>query len=164
MSLDKDLTIDIERLDSEWISLPSTYYLYREEADYLDIKLRKLKIKLDFSVAELDGKVRLDPKQYFGVDKTTETQIRSYIESNENILAIKEEMLEVEKKKKLLSSACEALEMKRDALKNLVVLMNGEYFSTKSVKIDFNDVVAKNNEESKRNIRREMRDRLNKNN
>lgn len=161
--LEKDLTIDFSRLDVEWINLPSLYFKYREETDYLETRMRKKKLKLEFETSQLDGKIRLDPKNYIGVEKPTETQIRCFIESDENIYSIKSEMLELEKKKKLLASACSALEMKRDALKNLVQLLNGEYFTTKaigpSVPVAENGSCDMNIE--RRNIRREIKERMN---
>ena len=100
--LEKDLTINIENLIEEWIQLPSIYFAYREEADYLDISMRKQKMKLDFAIAELDGKVRKEPAIYLGVEKPTENQIKCYIESHEDVFSIREKMLETEKKRKLL--------------------------------------------------------------
>ena len=162
--LEKDLTINIENLIEEWIQLPSIYFAYREEADYLDISMRKQKMKLDFAIAELDGKVRKEPAIYLGVEKPTENQIKCYIESHEDVFSIREKMLETEKKRKLLVSACNALEMKKDALKNLTNLQNSEYFSLSSVKTDFTDIVQNGQEKVSRNIRREILGRLNNNN
>ena len=118
-------------------------------------------MKLDFEMAKLDSVVRLDPKEYLGVEKPTEAQIRCYIEANDLIYQIKEEVIEIDKKKKLLASACSALEMKRDALKNLVQLMNGEYFTTKRSDGLVNSAIADDRKETKRNVRREIRERMN---
>ena len=159
--LEKDLTIDFSQLDVEWINLPSIYFKYREETDYIEIKMRKKKMKLDFEMSSLDGRIRLDPKNYIGVEKPTETQIRCFIESDDKVYAIREEMLELEKRKKLLSSACQALEMKRDALKNLVQLLNGEYFTTKRIGVSVDNELSINMNTERRNIRREIKQRMN---
>ena len=42
-ALEKDLTIDPAKLDVEWINLPSLYFAYREEADYLMFECEKRK-------------------------------------------------------------------------------------------------------------------------
>lgn len=159
--LEKDLTIDFSQLDIEWINLPSLYFKYREETDYLEVQARKKKLKLDFEISRLDGQIRLDPKNYIGVEKPTETQIKCFIDSDENIFSIKCEMLEIEKKKKLLSSACQALEMKRDALKNLVQLLNGEYFTTKRINVPSDEKGVVGLDIERRNIRREIKQRMN---
>lgn len=161
LSLEKDLTIDISRMDSEWITLPSLYFKYREEGDYLDIRLRKLKIELDFETAKLDGLVRGDPLTYVGVEKPTEAQIRCYIGSSDKVFEIQEKILIVEKKRKLLASAVAGLEMKRDSLKYLTQLINGEYFTTRCSDGNVLAHIASNSETTKRNIRREIRKRMN---
>lgn len=161
LSLEKDLTIDIQRMDSEWITLPSLYFKYREEGDYLDIRLRKLKIELDFETAKLDGTVRSDPMTYVGVEKPTEAQIRCYIASSDKIFELQGKILELEKKRKLLASACAGLEMKRDSLKYLTQLINGEYFTTRCSDKSMLAHIASNGEKTKRNIRREIRKRMN---
>lgn len=160
-SLEKDLTIDFSRLDVEWINLPSLYFKYREETDHIEIRMRKKKMMLDFEMSQLDGRVRLDPKNYIGVEKPTETQIKCFIESDEKIFTIRTEILELEKKRKLLASACQSLEMKRDALKNLVQLLNGEYFSTKRISVQAEGEVPFASDIERRNIRREIKERMN---
>lgn len=161
LSLEKDLTIDIQRMDTEWITLPSLYFKYREEGDYLDIRLRKLKIKLDFETAKLDGLVRADPMSYVGVEKPTEAQIRCYIGSSDEVFEIQTKILELEKKRKLLASAVAGLEMKRDSLKYLTQLINGEYFTTRCTDGKVLASIASDSEKTKRNIRREIRKRMN---
>lgn len=162
LELEKDLSIDPNRLDAEWIKLPGLYFKYREEADYLDSLARKKKMQIEYEGSQLDASVRLDPRQYLGVEKPTEAQVRCFIEGNENIFKLKEEMFEIEKKKKLVISACSSLEMKRDALKNLVQLLNGEYFSTKRIDGVMTPFVDNEKQTVQRNIRREIRGRMNK--
>lgn len=161
-ALTTDLTININCLDAEWLTLPSLYFKYREESDYLDIRLRKAKMKLDFESAKLDSQIRSDPKNYFNIEKPTETQIRCFIQSSDMAFEIENEIIELERKKKVLASAIASLEMKRDALKNLTQLLNGEYFTTRRVDKDVLQHMEKNQDIEKRNIRREMRVRMNK--
>lgn len=158
--LEKDLTIDPSRLDIEWIGLPSIYFKYREEEDDTEMRMRKLKLKIDFEVSKLDGQIRLDPSSFTKSEKPTESQIKCCIESNESIFELRMKMLDLEKRKKLLSSASSALEMKRDALKNLVTLLTGEYFSTKTYSKKDGETIE-GNFNSKRNVRREIRERMN---
>ena len=160
-NISKDLTIDPERLDAEWIVLPSVYYQYREEADILDIRARKKKLQLDFEMAKLDGEVRLEPVARLGVEKPTEAQIRCYIESHETIYNIRCEMLEIEKKKKMVASICSGLEMKRDALKNLVQLINSEYYSIRRTNGELTKDLGDINATAKRIVRRDVKSRLN---
>ena len=160
-NISKDLTIDPERLDSEWIALPSLYYQYREECDFLDIRARKKKIQLEFEMSKLDGQIRLDPIAHLGVEKPTEAQIRCFIESNEKVYGIRCEMLEIEKKRKLVASVCAGLEMKRDALKNLVQLTNSEYYSIRRTNGELLKEIMNESNATKRTVRREIKSRLN---
>ena len=153
--LEKDLTINPDKLDVEWMLLPSLYFKDREEADYVDTLLAKKKMELDVAMAELDQKIRATPKSILGVDKPTENGIKAYVDSDVGINRIKSEYIDLTKRRKLLASAITALEMKRDSLKNLVLLYNGEYFSSRPVS-GIGDVSAGD----KRNIRREIKARI----
>lgn len=153
--LERDLTVNPDKLDVEWMLLPSLYFKYREEADYVDTLLSKKKMELDIAIAELDRKIRATPKSILGIDKPTENSIRSCIDCDIEINGIKTEYIDLTKRRKLLASAISALEMKRDSLKNLVSLYNGEYFSSKPV-----NGIGDINAGDRRNIRREIKARI----
>lgn len=152
--LEKDLSIDIDRLGSEWLLLPSMYFKYREEADYVDTLIAKKKVELDVAIAELDQKVRATPKSYLGTEKPTEGCIKSFVDCDVEINGIKSEYIDLNKRRKLLSSAIAALEIKRDSLKNLVTLYNSEYFSSRPMD------GQSDNAGDRRNIRREIKARI----
>lgn len=159
--LEKDLSIDTQRLDAEWTKLPLLYFRYREEMDYVDTLIKKEKLRLDCEIAKADAEARLTPKVILLVEKPTETQIKNYVESKPGIVEIKEKIIDLTKRQKLFASAVSGLEMKRDALKNLVQIMNSEYFTTRNNE-EVQQAVNPELEISKRNLRREVKMRLNK--
>ena len=157
--LEKDLTIDVQRLDSEWIKLPSLYFAYREEADKLDAMLRKAKVDLEIETSKADTEYRQHPRQYFGCDKATEAQVKNAVEADSHVVEVKLRIVDLTKRRAIVLSAVAALEMKRDSLKNLVALQNSEYFVSKPI-LPEDDSGNGGFEAQRRNIRREIRDRL----
>lgn len=116
MNYDKDLEIDRDSLDEEWIKQPSLYAKYAEE-------YRKAKAKFDDVKSRLTLEIKLDHKKFLDVDKITDKII-------ESILLRQPEFVEAKKNKKIFEHAEEAFgRHRKKALEGLVQLYIGEYFS-----------------------------------
>lgn len=157
--LEQDLNVDLTRLDAEWVKLPQLYFKYREEADYVESSIQRKKLDLEQKAATVDKDVRQNPELYLGEKKYTEAMVKAFVDSAPDVVAVKEELLNLGKKKRLLASAIAALEIKKDSLKNLTTLYASEYFVSSP-----GDGSGTLPDVSKKNIRREIKNRMKESN
>ena len=99
MSVKDDLIINPMQLDEEWAKLPILYHTYMEEAESIDARIRTKKMTLERTDAELDRSLRV--KADAEGRKVTEMQIKCSIASNTKRHGLQNEILELEKNKKL---------------------------------------------------------------
>lgn len=136
MDYNKDLEIDKDSLDEEWIKQPHIYMQYAKAAAETAMERDIAKEALDVTRAEVDMDIRQNPEKYnapedkHGVAKVTEAFVSScIILSNEHKSCLKEynkKKLEAD----LIAAGLRAMEHRKKALEGLVQLYIGEYFST----------------------------------
>jgi len=156
MNVKEDIRLDLNNLDTEWADLPDQFHKYSEEGDLLDSEIKIKKLQLEILEANLDLKIRANPKT-FQIDKLTETIVKSTIRADLKWQEESLEILELEKQRKLMASACRALEMKRDALKNIQSLYLSEFYVAPSDPEKKQERELRVEEMAKRNVRTEMK-------
>lgn len=155
-----DFSINVDQLDVEFAMLPRVYSEYSEKVELVDINLRRLKLKYDTDRAKFSKHIRSNVKEYcteYSLNTLTEGFINTLLDSWPDLQRIQEQILELERDKRLLMAAVRSLEMKRDALKNLVLLYQSEYFSMSGIQRKMEDYQKAQDEFERRNIKKEIR-------
>ncbi len=124
----KDLEIDEQSLDLEWLRQPNLYMEYAEQLVEAKMEEADVKNRLEVVTAELDNRVRNDPN-LTGSSKVTEAGIKNWIIVQLEYQEALKEHNEVKNKVMLLEAAVKALEHRKKALENLVILLNAKYFA-----------------------------------
>lgn len=135
MNYEKDLEIDPESLDTEWLDQPRLMLRYAKHASKMKMEVERAKERLDIIKADLDKKIRVVPQE-FGIVKLTESVITSTIITQEKFKEGNEEFLEAAYEANMAQGALRALEGKKTALENLVKLHGQQYFAGPSVPRD----------------------------
>lgn len=123
------IEIDKNRLDREWLNQPK---LYLEYSDKLAIARRKLdEAESELKVVECDlyRAVRKNPSKFGLDDKPTESSITKTIPSQKEYKEAVEFVNSRKYKVNLLQGVVIALDHRKRALQNLVMLLGQQYFS-----------------------------------
>jgi hypothetical protein len=128
MDYEKDIQIDCDALDVEWLEQASLMLKYTRHLAKLRMELDQAKEELDVVKAELDKDIRTNPDDY-DIDKITESVVentiflqKDYKLANKNIIQCKYEV-------DMAVGAVRAFEQRKDALENLVRLHGQQYFA-----------------------------------
>ena len=135
MNYEKDLTIDPDSLDTEWLDQPRLMLRYAKHASKMKMEVERAKEKLDIIRADLDKKIRVVPEE-FGITKLTESVITSTVITQVKYRTGNEAFLEAAYEANMAQGALRALEGKKTALENLVKLHGQQYFAGPSVPRD----------------------------
>jgi hypothetical protein len=156
MSVKDDIRLNPNELDKQWADLADQFHNYSEEGDLIESEIKFKKLELELLEADLDLKIRNKPAD-FNIDKLTESGVKSSIRMNQIWRDLNYEILELEKQRKLMASACRALEMKKEALKSIQALYLSEFYIAPSAPEE--EKKFKNHQEElvARNIRLEMK-------
>lgn len=111
----KDISIDEENLDTEWLRHSATYMQYLEYSVYCSNILEKKEEQLEVLAAELDKEIRSNP----GEKKLTENSIKNEILTNNNYKTLKEEIIQARYNYNIVKSAVNAFEHRKKALERL---------------------------------------------
>lgn len=135
MDYQKDIVIDSESLDLEWLDQASLFMKYARGAAIARADLDQAKENLDVVRASLDKEIRANPDK-FGIEKITETVVSNTIigllefqKANEKFLICKFEV-------DIAQAAVSAMNQRKDALENLVKLHGMSYFAGPKVPRD----------------------------
>lgn len=128
MNYEKDVKIDENALDIEWLDQPSLMLKYAKHAAIMSRALDDAKEELDAVSAELDKLIRADPDK-FDLPKVTEGAITSAIKLDKRHKTAYSAMLDAKYESDMAKGAVRALESKKDALENLVKLHGQQYFA-----------------------------------
>lgn len=122
-------------LDEEWIRQPALFHKHAMKLVDAREELERAKADLLLIEAEMDQNIRLKPDN-FGIDKVTEGAIKNailvqpeYRDGAERIIKAKRRVGEEE-------AMCDALDHRKRALENLVMLEARDYFAVPRVKED----------------------------
>lgn len=163
MSAKEDLIIDPLALDEQWSQIPILYHTYMEEAESLDGKIRSLKMQEDRTHSNIDLKIRRNPETFDIKGKPAEGMIKAIINSSKEIDELKAKIIETEKQKRLTLAVCRALEMKKEALKQMTSLYLSEYYSAPP-KDKAGDFINKQEQIANKDVRKKIKKSLNRKN
>lgn len=147
---EKDITIDENALDIEWLDQPALVLKYSQYAAKCKQLLDLAKENIDIKRAELDQKIRKNPEKY-KIDKVTETAISNAILLDEDFQEIKNEYIDKKYEAEMAQAAVWALQDKKAALENLVRLNGQSYFAGPSVPRDLSREAQKRKDQYEAN-------------
>lgn len=155
----KDLEIDPNALDVEWLRQPKLIGKYHDLLVDAKEEVDDARQDLDNEKAKLDLDIRSNKEKY-DLDKTTEAVISSTILLQKSYKEAQKEFNEANYNHLMIQNSLKALEHKKKALENLVILHGQNYFAspkeprnldkeyTKTLKSD------KSNEKVKKSMKR----------
>jgi hypothetical protein len=132
---EKDVTIDPDALDVEWLGQPGLIFKYSKKSAEVQQELSNAKEALELTKATLDKKIRSNPEKY-GIEKITETVVLNTIISQEDFKEANQVYQEAQFEVNILRGVMDALNNKKSALENLVKLHGQNYFAGPSVPRD----------------------------
>ena len=135
MNYEKDIRIDPDALDVEWLQQASLTFTYADHCAKVRQDLDYVKQRMDIIMAELDSEVRSDPEE-FGLEKITEAAIRNAIIQTTKYQEIHAEYLSAKYEYEMAQAAIKALDQKKSALENLVRLHGQSYFAGPTIPRD----------------------------
>lgn len=119
----KDLMIEPDALDIEWIEQPRLYMKWAEISAKAEDRVKLTKEALEVTDAKIDNEIRSSG------DKVTEVQIKAKISLDERHQKALQDYNDALYKSNLYSSAVRAMDHRKVALENMVRLMIGQYFA-----------------------------------
>lgn len=152
---ENDITIDIDALDMEWLNQANVYYKYSREAAEARKEMDDAYHNHKVISADMELQMKSDPDS-FGLPKTSEATIEAAVKDAKKVHKARQEFLDAKYRHDVLMSAVRALEMKKEALENLVRLANQDYFTLPSEPRETGQVKEKldqKTEETNNNIR-----------
>jgi hypothetical protein len=135
MDYEKDIHIDEQSLDVEWLEQPSLMMKYARISANARMELDRAKEELEFTRATLDKEIRSDPDKY-GIDKVTEAVVLATIMIHKDYKEANNALINAKFESDIASSAIRAIDARKDALENLVRLHGMQYFAGPSIPRD----------------------------
>jgi len=135
MDYEKDVNIDPNSLDVEWLEQPNLMLKYGRIAAQTKMDMDKAKERLEVVKAELDKDIRLNPEKY-GISKLTEGVVASTIFLQPEYKEVSEAYIEASYEFNMARYAVQAISDRKDALENLVKLHGMQYFAGPSAPRD----------------------------
>lgn len=126
----KDIVIDKNALDREWLGQPSLYFNYAKKLVKADLDAKRAKENLEVVDAELFMEVKRSAEDRG--EKTTVDTIKSLVLTHEKHKKAADELNEALEESKILAVAVEAISQRKYALENLVKLHLAGYYSSPS--------------------------------
>jgi hypothetical protein len=128
INYEKDVSIDGEALDQEWLNQASLMMKYCRISAQAQMELDSAKEMLDVVKAGLDKAIRENPEKY-DIAKVTEVVIANTIIVQGSYTEAYGRYLQVKYEADMAKSAVRAIEQRKDALENLVRLYGQQYFA-----------------------------------
>lgn len=136
------LDVDKHALDDEWVEQPRNVFLFTQALENARANVDRLKVEADIAKeevkraeAEIELAIRKSPGR-FKIDKPTEGAIKAAVEVSESRKAtlrvwrdVQLKLIDAEHEAGVLGAVCKALENKKKALEDLVVLQGRSYFA-----------------------------------
>lgn len=165
MDYERDVSIDPDALDVEWIRQPMNYMNYAVYAASLDHAAKRAKENLEVLYAQLDREVRESAET-----KMTEAQVAAAIKVDARYQDAQEAHNQAVYEYNVSIAVVKAMDHKRAALENLVRLYQGSYFAGPREPRNISDEYEKKGfgemgeERTRAAIREKMKDRVIKRN
>lgn len=156
-SVNEDLRIDEDNLNSEYTKQPSLFTWYAVMSAESEALRDSLKFELEMLYAQIGKQVRLEIE--LCGDKVTEKLIDQEIARKEEYRQKKEELLEANRQFNVMKAVKEGLVQKKDMLISLGANLRGEIGSNvKILKEESSDKASKIKSIRKKKKKREMED------
>ena len=158
MDYEKDLQIDHNALDVEWLDQPQKFMRYSVLHTDACLKVDKAKENLDVVQAELSMKIRKDPDDY-DIPKVTEATVSNAITLSPEFQEANLEYIKAKHEANILLCAVKAFDQRKRALEHLVQLLGQQYFASPSAPRDLDLETASQNRktEARDKVRRRMK-------
>lgn len=128
LSYKEDMKVDRFNLEIELERHTHIYLKYMDlEVEAQDIR-DKLERRVDLIKAEMDAKVRSNPKRY-GIEKISEGAIKSVVIKSQQYQEAEEEYLRAVKRARTLSGIMKGMEHRKASLKELTSLFTNGYYT-----------------------------------
>ena len=137
MNYEKDIEIDGEALDQEWMGQAALMLKYAQHSARMRKLLEEAKQSLDIAKAEADQKIRSNPDKY-GIEKITETVVANTILNEKYYKQAYTEFLDTKFESDMAQGAVNAFEHRKSALENLVRLYGQQYFAGPTIPYQIN--------------------------
>ena len=148
MNYEKDIKIDPDSLDVEWLDQPSLMMKYARYQAGLQLDEDEAKENLDFVTTELDKEIRSNPEK-FGVEKITEGVIRNTILLTDKFKEVNKEYLTARFENNVGKGAVRSVDSRKTALENLVKLHGQQYFAGPRVPRDISQEWEKHEQQKR---------------
>lgn len=127
MDYKRDVSIDFNNLDKEWLKQPSLTLEYGEVLADARLRLDKMKEVFDITKAEID----ISTRGFWSESgkKFTEAQIAAEVLLNKKVRKASEELMKAREDLGSIQVAYDAIQTKKSALENLVKLHGQDWFS-----------------------------------
>lgn len=125
LDYEKDVSIDAEALDVEWINQPRIYMKWAKLASLAEDAMKKAKENIDFVDSTNDKEFR---NMNTGV-KFTEAMVKAYVETHKLHEEATNKFHDAVYKYNICNNAVRAMDHKKTSLENLVRLWGGAYFA-----------------------------------
>lgn len=168
MDYEKDLSIDPDALDTEFLAQPGLYFKYARESAIAKDAYSRAKENLETVRAEMDAHIRQNPVKYgfSGEKKPTEGAITSAILQTEAYKDANETYMKVKYEADLIQAAVMAIDQKKSSLEHLSRLTIAGYCAMPSEPRDlageWKSRLESRREERSADTRHAIKDTLNK--
>ena len=124
----RDVAIDPEALDVEWVQQAELMYKYTRHAANMKTIVDESRERLDVGKARIEMDIRSDPTA-FGLAKPTEAGIQSTILLQEEYRELNQAYNHAKFEYEIALAGVRAIDQKKTALENLVKLLAASYFA-----------------------------------
>ena len=163
---EKEVEIDPENLDVEWLEQPHKMRKITKLQAYLKKKMDLAEEKMDLVKADIDRSIRENPEKYGITTKLTETLITNTIKQQDEYKDAHLEYLDVRYEYECAKGAVIAFEQRKASLENLVKLHGMSYFAgpkiPRNIKEEVENYRAKRDQELNKRIGKTLKRRRTK--
>ncbi len=158
---EKDLYIDCDALDIEWLMQPMLMVKYVEMQASTGRELDRVKEKLNLIRAELDRDIRKDPKDFKIAEdiKITEAVIAGCILEQKKYKNATTEVIDAQYEFNTARGTVQAVDQRKQALENLVKLHGQHYFAGPKIPRDLSSEVEQSKARKESNAKIKIRRR-----
>jgi len=125
---ERELTIDTEALDVEWLEQPKLFMKYSRKKAKALLRAKRTHEKLKTIRSELIMQAHSGGKKLIGCTPTGPT-VDAWVRAHPDYIEAKEEQITAEFEADILDAAVFAFHQRKAALENLVILHGQQYFA-----------------------------------
>ena len=154
---EKDLAIDPDALDVEWLEQPELLFRYSSKVARTQQNAALAAERTRIVKSEIIRAAQEDPESTIGNKKATVQAIEAYYRSHKDYVKTKEEQIKAEYEASILAAAVSAIHQRKAALENLVRLHGMQYFAGPNMPRDLKEERDKRRRRADEKIRKAMK-------